>query len=165
VTTFTSDDREEAYKKILEEAPNQPGYEDAVPIDVQVNASPPHIVDSGASVMKDKPIAYINVEERKLEWAEPITWHTPTIAQMEKIPLYTHPAKYCPSENNAAYEKGVVDGMSKMTESVVHRAVERMAIKELTDEEIVNVFHEYQGEDRRPFVNFARAILRKAQEK
>jgi rubrerythrin len=37
--------------------------------------------------------------------------------------------------------------------------------KELTDEEIVNVFHEYQGEDRRPFVNFARAILRKAQEK
>jgi hypothetical protein len=38
-------------------------------------------------------------------------------------------------------------------------------IKELTDEEIVNVWHEYQGEDRRPFVNFARAILRKAREK
>ena len=40
-----------------------------------------------------KPIAYINVEERKLEWAEPIVWHTPTIAQMDKIPLYTHLAK------------------------------------------------------------------------
>jgi hypothetical protein len=53
MTTFTSDDREEAYKKILEEAPNQPGYEDAVPIPFVgwVNASPPHIVDSGASVM------------------------------------------------------------------------------------------------------------------
>jgi hypothetical protein len=38
-------------------------------------------------------------------------------------------------------------------------------VKELTDEEIVNVWHDYQGEDRRPFVNFARAILRKAQEK
>jgi hypothetical protein len=47
MTTFTSDDREEEYKKILAEAPNQPGYEDAVPIP----ASPPHIVDSGASVM------------------------------------------------------------------------------------------------------------------
>jgi hypothetical protein len=129
MTTFTSGDREEAYKKILEEAPNQPGYEDAVPIDVQVNASPPHIVDSGASVMKDVPIAYINVEERKLEWAKPMTWHTPTIAQMDKIPLYTH------------------------------------STKTLTDEEIVNVWHEYQGEDRRPFVNFARAVLRKAQEK
>jgi hypothetical protein len=32
MTTFTSDDREEAYKKIVEAAPNQPGYEDAIPI-------------------------------------------------------------------------------------------------------------------------------------
>jgi hypothetical protein len=40
-----------------------------------------------------EPVAYINVEERKLEWAKPTTWHTPTIAQMDKIPLYTHPAK------------------------------------------------------------------------
>jgi hypothetical protein len=38
-----------------------------------------------------KPVAYINVEERKLEWAEPITWHTPTIAQMDKVPLYIMP--------------------------------------------------------------------------
>jgi hypothetical protein len=53
MTTFTSDDREEEYKKIVAAAPNQPGYEDAVPIPFAgwVNASPPHIVDSGASVM------------------------------------------------------------------------------------------------------------------
>jgi hypothetical protein len=129
MTTFTTNDREEAYKKILEEAPNQPGYEDAVPITEQVNASPPHIVDSGASVMKDEPVAYINVEERKLEWAKPMTWHTPTIAQMDKIPLYTHPANT------------------------------------LTDEEIL------QFRDKVPYslgsdlIDFARAILRKAQEK
>lgn len=43
--------------------------------------------------MNNEPVAYINVEERKLEWAKPMTWHTPTIAQMEKIPLYTHPVK------------------------------------------------------------------------
>jgi hypothetical protein len=43
--------------------------------------------------MNNEPVAYINVEERKLEWAKPMTWHTPTIAQMDKIPLYTHPAK------------------------------------------------------------------------
>ena len=47
MTTFTSDDREEEYKKIVDAAPYQPGYEDAVPI-----TSPPHIVDSGASVME-----------------------------------------------------------------------------------------------------------------
>ena len=136
MTTFTTNDREEAYKKILEEAPNQPGYEDAVPITEQVNASPPHIVDSGASVMKDEPVAYINVEERKLEWAKPMTWHTPTIAQMDKIPLYTHPAKT------------------------------------LTDEEIIKVYQSLwkflPAEEPRlakDIKDFARAILRKAQEK
>jgi hypothetical protein len=67
MTTFTSDDREEEYKKILAEAPNQPGYEDAVPTpteDIKAlekgleffkklkgdNTSPPHIVDSGANI-------------------------------------------------------------------------------------------------------------------
>jgi len=45
MTTFTSDDREEAYKKILEEA------SEPIPFAGWVNTSPPHIVDSGASVM------------------------------------------------------------------------------------------------------------------
>jgi len=41
---------------------------------------------------KDKPVAYINVEERKLEWAtEFITWETPTVVNLPKIPLYTTP--------------------------------------------------------------------------
>ena len=43
--------------------------------------------------MNNEPVAYINVEERKLEWAKPMSWHTPTIAQMDKVPLYTHPTK------------------------------------------------------------------------
>lgn len=54
MTTFTTNDREEAYKKILEEAPAHIGYEDAVdPVacGVTVESSPPHVVDSGASVM------------------------------------------------------------------------------------------------------------------
>jgi hypothetical protein len=58
MTTFTTDDREEEYKKIVAAAPNQPGYEDAIPIpfagwveDSEMVASPPHIVDSGSSVM------------------------------------------------------------------------------------------------------------------
>jgi hypothetical protein len=39
--------------------------------------------------MVDEPIAYINVEERKLEWAHPIKWETPTVVVMDKVPLYT----------------------------------------------------------------------------
>jgi hypothetical protein len=64
-------------------------------------------------------------------------------------PLYTHPADES-FDRTASHMAG---------EYVSYPA------KTLTDEEIVNVWHEYQGEDRRPFVNFARAILRKAQEK
>ena len=84
---------------------------------------------------------------------------------MTETPLYTHPVKYCPSEDNAAYEKGFIDGMAQMIESAVHRAVEGMAVKELTDEEIL------QFRDKVPYtlgsdlIEFARAILRKAQEK
>jgi hypothetical protein len=41
VTTFTSDDREQAYKKILEEAPAHIGYEDAVdPVALNVEPIP-----------------------------------------------------------------------------------------------------------------------------
>jgi len=40
--------------------------------------------------MTHEPVAYINVEERKLEWAAPVMWNTPTVAQMDKVPLFTH---------------------------------------------------------------------------
>jgi len=39
------------------------------------------------------PVAYINVEERKLEWATPMGWNTPTVVKMDKLPLYTTPPK------------------------------------------------------------------------
>jgi hypothetical protein len=77
--------------------------------------------------MNNEPVAYINVEERKLEWAKPTTWHTPTIAQMNNIPLYAHPAKT------------------------------------LTDEEINEIFSK-TWLDLKDYKDFARAILRKAQE-
>ena len=40
------------------------------------------------------------------------------------IPLYTSPQKYCPLENNEAYEKGFIDGMAKQRDSAVQRFVE-----------------------------------------
>jgi hypothetical protein len=41
----------------------------------------------------NEPIAYINVEQRKLEWAMPIKFDTPLTVKLDKIPLYTHPQK------------------------------------------------------------------------
>ena len=58
--------------------------------------------------------------------------------------------------------------MLKMTESAVHRAVEGMALKELTDEKITEIakkifkdyknFHHYQ-------IDFARAVIKEVSEK
>ena len=54
-----------------------------------------------------------------------------------------------------------------MTESAVHRAAEGMAVKELTDEEIQEVAHGFGaiGWMGDTTYEFARAILRKAQER
>ena len=41
---------------------------------------------------EQKPVAYINIEERKLEWAyKYMSWDTPTVINLPKIPLYTTP--------------------------------------------------------------------------
>jgi hypothetical protein len=101
MTTFTSDDREEAYKKIVAEAPNQPGYEDAVPIPEDIkalekgleffkvlkgnNASPPHVVDSGASVMG----MTANELVHKLETAKSIS-EVARLVKEEVIPMLDH---------------------------------------------------------------------------
>jgi hypothetical protein len=53
--------------------------------------------------------------------------------------LYIAPQKYCSSENNAAYEKGFVEGMAKQMHSSVDRAVNAMTKPwvGLTDDEVV----------------------------
>jgi hypothetical protein len=40
---------------------------------------------------EQEPVAYINVEKRILEWAKLTIWETPTVVNLPKIPLYTHP--------------------------------------------------------------------------
>ena len=40
--------------------------------------------------IEQEPVAYINVKKRRLEFAEPMVWHTPTVVNLERIPLYTH---------------------------------------------------------------------------
>ena len=42
---------------------------------------------------EQEPVEFINVEKQKLEWAKLTSWHTPTIVNLPKIPLYTAPPK------------------------------------------------------------------------
>ena len=81
--------------------------------------------------MSNEPVAYINVEERKLEWAKPMTWHTPTIAQMDKIPLYTHPAKTLTDEEiteifDTTFEvRDFEDSFIKFARAILKKASEK----------------------------------------
>jgi hypothetical protein len=113
--------------------------------------------------MNNEPVAYINVEERKLEWAKPTTWHTPTIAQMDKVPLYiipnTEPIAYINKDDGLVCAKC-------FNPLYTHPA------KTLTDEEMKDLIQEYWGDvhivDPDGFLHeiaFIKAILRKAQEK
>ncbi len=45
-----------------------------------------------------EPVAYIHVEQRRLQWAKPMSWNTPTTVNLPKIPLYTAPPQ--PEERN-----------------------------------------------------------------
>jgi hypothetical protein len=125
MTTFTTDDREEAYKKIVAKAPNQPGYEDAVPIPTRG--------------MNNEPVAWMQTYEGELN---NIAWNKEDLKELSEsidygyIPLYTHPAKTITDEE--IYEIG---------------------------DDFVDGANDEQGYCEFDRIGFARAILRKAQEK
>jgi hypothetical protein len=122
MTTFTTEDRILAEKDGSLTVNVEP-----IPFAGWISTSPPHIVDSGASVMNNEPVAWFI--QAKI-WHE-FTFSKPAEDSEDVVitPLYTHPAKT------------------------------------LTDEEIL------QFRDKVPYslgsdlIDFARAILRKAQEK
>jgi hypothetical protein len=109
----------------------------------------------------NEPVAWIDPKELNMDVSTSVTKHKQFDTD---IPLYTQPQKYCPSEDNAAYEKGFVDGMGQMIESAVHRAVEGMSAKTLTDDVLMQL---YEAADYSPesYLEEARAILKKASEK
>jgi hypothetical protein len=48
-------------------------------------------IEEALAQPEQEPVAYINVEQRKLEWAKYMSWDTPTVVNLPKIPLYTAP--------------------------------------------------------------------------
>ena len=109
-----------------------------------------------------EPVAYINVQDRKLEWAKLTKWETPTVVKMDKVPLYAAPQTYAPSENNLAYERGYIDGQQKQIELAVHKAVKRVSEREwheLTDREIATIKTKYEfGVNSHSFINAVREL-------
>jgi Glu-tRNA(Gln) amidotransferase subunit E-like FAD-binding protein len=139
--------------------------------------------------MNNEAVAWIDPKELDMDVSTSVTKNKQFDTD---IPLYTNPKKYCPSENNQAYEKGFIDGMAKQRDSKVQQFVEgythpvkeltaqevmeqthkkisetHWQVKELTDEEIEGIARaNVDGHSSMEQLKwFARAILRKAQEK
>jgi hypothetical protein len=148
MTTFTTEDRIIAEK------------DGSFTINVEggtVTASPPHIVDSGASVINNEPVAWIALNQLNNTYSaftdSDKERMLPHVQQLYAnwIPLYTHPA-------NESFDR-----------TASHMAGEYVSYpaKTLTDAEIddiasmCSVNEKDQINDR----EFARAILKKASEK
>ena len=69
---------------------------------------------------KDEPVAYINVEQRKLEWAKYTSWDTPTVVNLPKIPLYTTP----PQRTWVGLTDGEISDCMEMSIQKTCRAIE-----------------------------------------
>ena len=102
-----------------------------------------------------EPVAWINVEKRKLEWDKPTLWETPTVVKLDRIPLYTHPSEHDIGISHAiGFDDGFKAGMQ--------RAVEMNVVKELTDEKILKMAADmFHYSEYRLVIDFARAILRR----
>ena len=71
--------------------------------------------------MNNEPVAWIDPKELDMDVSTSVTKNRQFKSD---IPLYVKPQKYCPSENNEAYEKGFIDGMAKQRDSRVQQMVE-----------------------------------------
>ena len=73
---------------------------------------------------EQEPVAFINVEKQKLEWAKLTSWHTPTIVNLPKIPLYTSPPKRKPLTHPQIHELDWPDGVPFEDILLLARAIE-----------------------------------------
>ena len=82
-----------------------------------------------------KPIAYINVEKRTLEFATPMAWHTPTVANLDRIPLFTKEALALQALHDENERLGLYKDAYTQTEK------EPVAWRELCRRLYVELFH------------------------
>ena len=74
---------------------------------------------------EQEPVAYINVEKRRLEFAEPMVWHTPTVVNLERIPLYTQQRTWVGlTDVEIDYLLGSTSGENEETHISFARAIE-----------------------------------------
>ena len=73
---------------------------------------------------EQEPLAYINVEKRRLEFAEPMVWHTPTVVNLERIPLYTQQRTWVGLTDDDTFEIGERLGLADVAWIDLMKAIE-----------------------------------------
>jgi hypothetical protein len=77
-------------------------YTESLEMGEQIVKHLPNSDDFTATALSQKampedaePVAFINIEKRRLEWNTdfPVRFETPTIVKMDRLPLYAHPPK------------------------------------------------------------------------
>jgi hypothetical protein len=81
------------------------------------------------SMVQPKPVAYINVEERKLEWARPIKWETPTVVKMDKVPLYAKREWVGLTSEEIMEITGVTSADSDWNVTIIHKWIRDIEAK------------------------------------
>ena len=106
---------------------------------------------------EDEPVAYINVEQRKLEWAKYTSWETPTVVNLPKIPLYTTPQQGCDECGNGG-------GYALYCLSCAEKFIGNKEWVGLTEDEIKEMMSKYYSYNPR-LLSFALEIEAKLKDK
>ena len=77
-------------------------------------------VMSKEALAKQEPVAYINIEKRRFEWAHDyMSWDTPTVVNLPRIPLYTTPQQRKPLTLEQIREHWQVAKVLDMTDAEI----------------------------------------------
>jgi hypothetical protein len=112
---------------------------------------------------KQEPVAWIDAEKRTFEWNGPVLWNTPTVAVLDKIPLYTTP----PAAQPAPVQEPVIDKSAaiRIATALGWEPHKRTWVR-LTDEEVESCWRQVQANDFHDCVQpFARDIEAKLKAK
>ena len=102
---------------------------------------------------EDEPVAYINVEQRKLEWAKYTSWETATVVNLPKIPLYTTPQQGCAECGNGG-------GYALYCVACVEKFFGNKEWVGLTEDEIYKIAFQLEGEHWKKIANAIEAKLK-----
>jgi len=128
---------------------------------------------------QDEPLAYINVEQRKIEWAKYTFWETPTVVNLPKIPLYTTPQPKQEEDEPVAYIRvsntghvmacAVTSDFSLPEKTLLYTTPQTKEWVALTDEQIEEIWGNtpmmLNSHNNRTRIVFAKAIEAKLKEK